>query len=122
MSLRENVPDTFNSPPPEPAGITTDAVPFGKLRAGSEHRPSGRLRLRGKKNSCSGTPEISLKTPICKKKTAFFGFLSSIFGPRQSPLFIEGQNMCDMATWSGFWPDAVVSDREDGYNNTKRHP
>jgi hypothetical protein len=57
------------------------------------------------KNPCSPTPEISPRTPIRKKirtLLAFSGFLSSTFAPRQSPLLVEGQNMCDMATPTGF--------------------
>ncbi len=71
------------------------------------------------KNSCSPTTEISPKTPISEKICTLLGFprfLSSTFAGRQSPLLVEGQNMCDIVIWTRFWPDMVVPDGDDGYN------
>ena len=47
--------------------------------------------------------------------------LTSIFACWETPLLVEGQNICDLAMWAGFWPDVFVPDRDSGYN-VKQQP
>ena len=42
--------------------------------------------------------------------------LLSTFHPRQTPLLVEGQNICDVAIWTGFRAVVVVPDWHNGYN------
>jgi hypothetical protein len=41
--------------------------------------------------------------------------LTSTLPHSETPLLVEGQNMCDMTTWTGFWPDVFVP-RVIGYS------